>query len=45
MAILKLAKRLVSIIHKLSHGEILNIKEFSKEFSIFQRQVQKDIAI
>ena len=45
MAVSKLANRLVSIIHKLSHGEILNIKELSKEFSISQRQIQKDIEL
>lgn len=42
---LSLANRLVSIIHKLSHSEILNIKELSKEFSISQRQIQKDIEL
>ena len=41
----KLANRLVSIIHKLSHGEILNVSELAKEFSISQRQIQKDIGL
>ena len=45
MSSVTLASRLVSIIHKLSHGEILNIKELSKEFSISQRQIQKDIEL
>lgn len=45
MSASKLANRLVSIIHKLSHGEILNIKELSNEFSISQRQIQKDIEL
>jgi len=45
MSATTLANRLVSIIHKLGHGEILNIKELSKEFSISQRQIQKDIGL
>jgi predicted DNA-binding transcriptional regulator YafY len=40
-----LATRLVFIIHKLSHGEILNIKELSTEFLISERQAQKDILL
>ena len=45
MSSVSLANRLVSIIHKLSHGEILNISELAKEFSISQRQIQKDIGL
>ena len=45
MSALKLANRLVSIIHKLSHNEVINIKELSSEFSISERQAQKDIVL
>lgn len=45
MATVTLANRLVSIIHKLSHNTIINVKELSQEFSISQRQVQKDIEL
>ncbi len=45
MSAVSLANRLVSIIHKLSHGETLNVKELSKEFSISERQAQKDIVL
>ena len=45
MAVSKLVNRLVSIIHKLNHNQTLNISELSQEFSISQRQIQKDIKL
>jgi len=45
LAPLTLVNRLVSIIQKINHGDTLNVKELSQEFSISQRQIQKDIEL
>lgn len=45
MAAASLANRLVSIINYLSSGNIINVTSLSKEFSISQRQIQKDIEL
>ena len=39
----KLAMRLTSIITRLNQGEILNVKDLSKEFGVTQRSIQKDL--
>ena len=45
MAVTSLAHRLVSIINYLSGGNTINIHDLSIEFSISQRQIQKDIEL
>jgi predicted DNA-binding transcriptional regulator YafY len=45
MAVSKLANRLATILHYLNRGYIVNIKELSEEFSISERQSQKDIEL
>jgi len=45
MAVVSLANRLVSIINYLSTGNVINVTNLSKEFSISQRQIQKDIEL
>lgn len=45
MAVISLARRLVSIINYLSTGNIINVTDLSIEFSISQRQIQKDIEL
>ena len=45
MAATSLAHRLISIINYLSTGNIINVTNLSKEFSISQRQIQKDIEL
>lgn len=45
MAATSLANRLVSIINYLSIGNIINVHDLSVEFSISQRQIQKDIEL
>lgn len=45
MAVTSLTHRLVGIIDYLSTGNIINVTDLSKEFSISQRQIQKDIEL
>jgi len=45
MAVTSLAKRLVSINNYICSGSIVNVLDLSTEFSISQRQVQKDIKL
>lgn len=45
MAVISLANRLVSINNYICSGSIVNILDLSTEFSISQRQVQKDIKL
>ncbi len=45
MATVSLAGRLSTVLHYLNRGYIVNIKELSEEFSISERQIQKDIEL
>jgi len=45
MAASSLANRLVSIINYLSSGNTINVHNLSEEFSISERQIQKDIKL
>lgn len=45
MAVGNLADRLATIIHYLNRGYTVNIKDLSEEFSISERQIQKDIEL
>ena len=45
MAAGKLADRLATMIHYLNRGYTVNIKELAEEFSLTERQIQKDIEL
>ena len=45
MAAGNLADRLATIIHYLNRGYTVNIKELAEEFSLTERQIQKDIEL
>jgi len=40
-----LASRLATILHYLNRGYVINIRELSEEFSLSERQIQKDIEL
>ena len=45
MAVASLAERLITIVHYLNRGDVINIKELSAKFFISERQIQKDIKL
>lgn len=45
MPTITLAGRLATILHYLNRGYIVNVKQLSEEFSISERQIQKDIEL